>query len=90
MCDKLNNTENTILGGVAAFIEAIILQPTLYFKNAQAQRLPISLNPRVIYRGTGASIYNEIQMMALQFGFTSFFRSSLGIYYSLFNYSPTY
>jgi len=36
--------------------------------------MPFSLNPRIIYRGTGASIFNECQMMGLQFGVTGFFQ----------------
>lgn len=74
MSHSLSDGENVMLGITAAFIEAVILQPTLYFKNAQAQRLPLSFNPRIIYRGTAASIFNEMQMMGLQFGTTSLFR----------------
>ena len=54
----------------AALVEGVLLQPTLYWKNAQAQQLPFTLNPRTIYRGTAASIFNECQMMGLQFLFT--------------------
>jgi hypothetical protein len=71
MSRDLSERQNTLLGVSAAFIEAIILQPTLYFKNAAARGLPFTLNPAVFYRGTGASIVNECQMMAVQFGITS-------------------
>lgn len=54
----------------AAFIEAVILQPTLYWKNAKAQQLPFTLDVRKLYRGTGAAILGECQQMGLQFLFT--------------------
>jgi len=63
-----------LLGTIAAFIEGIILQPTAYWKNAKAQNLPFTLDPRLLYRGTAAAIFNECQMMGLQFGFTGFFQ----------------
>jgi hypothetical protein len=91
MSSNLSESQNFSLGVVAAFIEGIILQPTLYWKNAKAQKLPFSINPRVIYRGTAASIYNEMQMMGLQFGLTGLFKrlntegaGKLGDYFSAF------
>lgn len=66
----LTDTENVGIGLLAAFIEAVVLQPTLYWKNARAQGLPFTINPRIIYRGTGASLANEMQMMGVQFGIT--------------------
>ena len=50
----------------------------MYWKNAAAQSLPFTLNPRLLYRGTGASIANEMQMMVLQFGLTRVFQRLLG------------
>lgn len=70
-------------GDTAAFVEGVILQPTLYWKNARAQKLPFTLNPRLLYRGTAASIFNEMQMMGVQFGLTGWFEklfdSSTGV-----------
>lgn len=74
---SMTPVENGIVGVTAAFVEAIILQPTLYWKNAQFQRLPFTLDPRIVYRGTGASIFNEMQMMGLQFGVTAACRQIL-------------
>ena len=75
MSRSLNEKQNFVLGTAAAFIEATILQPTLYWKNAAAQKLPrhlvYTINPRIIYRGTAMSIFNECQMMGLQFGITN-------------------
>ena len=70
MSGSLTDVENFSLGVFAAFVEAISLQPTLYWKNARAQGLPFTINPRVIYRGTAASVLNEMQMMGMQFGCT--------------------
>ena len=71
MARNLSERQNTMLGTTAAFIEAVILQPTLYWKNARARGLPFTINPATIYRGTGASILNEMQMMGMQFFLTS-------------------
>lgn len=59
---------------LAALFEGLILQPTVYWKTAKAQRLPFTLDPRLLYRGTGASIFNECQMMGIQFGLTGHFQ----------------
>jgi len=61
-----------MLGTVVAIIEGLIVQPTLYWKNARAQGLKFTLNPRILYRGTGAALANEIQSMQLQFAVTGF------------------
>ena len=70
MSGSLTDGENFSLGVFAAFVEAVCLQPTLYWKNARAQGLPFTLNPKIIYRGTAASVLNEMQMMGMQFGCT--------------------
>mmetsp|Transcript_21848 Transcript_21848/g.36559 ORF Transcript_21848/g.36559 Transcript_21848/m.36559 type:complete len:272 (+) Transcript_21848:100-915(+) len=70
MSAVLTDGQNLMLGTIAAFIEAVILQPTLYWKNARAQQLPFTLNVQKIYRGTGAAILSECQQMGLQFLFT--------------------
>jgi hypothetical protein len=74
MAENLTERQNFLLGTIAAFIEGVILQPTLYWKNAKAQGLPFTLNPRLLYRGTGASIFNEMQMMGFQFAITKFYQ----------------
>lgn len=77
MSHTLTEFQNTLLGVTAAMIEGIILQPTIYWKNAKALHLPFSLNPMIVYRGTAASLFNECQMMGLQFGFTGFYQKLL-------------
>ena len=63
MSHELSDAENVGVGVGAALIESLLLQPTLYWKNARAQGLPFTMNPRVVYRGTFTSILNEMQMM---------------------------
>jgi hypothetical protein len=40
--------------------------------------MPFTLNLRLLYRGTGASVLNEMQMMAIQFGLTRMFQRLYG------------
>jgi len=72
MSSDLSDGENVGVGTVAAFVEAMILQPTLYWKNMAAQGMPFTADPRKIYRGTLTSVINEMQMMACQFGLNGF------------------
>ena len=78
MSKELNTRQNVLLGTVAAFIEGVIVQPTLYWKNARAHGLKFTLNPRILYRGTGAAVFNEMQCMALQFGMTAYSQKNSG------------
>lgn len=71
---ELTDQQNTALGVVAAFVEGVSLQPTLYWKNARIQNAPFSLDPRLIYRGTAASLCNEMGQMGSQFGLTGMFK----------------
>eukprot|EP00038_Savillea_parva_P011222 m.196022 g.196022 ORF g.196022 m.196022 type:complete len:265 (+) comp19676_c0_seq1:208-1002(+) len=71
---NLNDGENMALGGAAAFVEAVILQPTIYWKNAAQQGRPFTLNPKLLYRGIGAALVNEMGQMALQYGMTGYIK----------------
>ena len=66
----LSDTEQSAVGGAAAFIEGMLLQPTIYAKNARQQGLPLTLDPRVLYRGIGAALCNEMGQLGMQFGVT--------------------
>ena len=70
MSSKLSNLENLAIGVSAGTIEVSILQPMLYFKNATQQRLPLSLNPKIVYRGLSMSIVNMSVLAGLQFPLT--------------------
>jgi len=65
--EHLTEGENVILGAVSASCGSVILQPTLYWKNAAAQGLPFTMRPSVLFRGCGVNLIKESSEMALQF-----------------------
>lgn len=78
MTEKLSELENIGVGSVASFVQAVIMQPTIYWKNAAQQGLPFTMNPSVVYRGIGASLVNECGQMGLQFGTTGYIKKFFG------------
>lgn len=62
--------ENTVLGVCAGTIEVTLLQPMLYCKNASQQGLPLTLDPRALYRGLGVSVINMSILTGVQFPLT--------------------
>ncbi|KAL1520255.1 hypothetical protein AB1Y20_023725 [Prymnesium parvum] len=68
--ETLNDAENAALGASVAVLEGVLLQPTLYWKNAMQQALPFTIDPRKLYRGLFASLLNEAGQMSIQFGIT--------------------
>ena len=74
MSADLSEIENTIIGAFAACIVVGTLQPTIYLKNAAAQGLPLTMNPRVLYRGVGINLGNEMGQLSAQFGVTGSFK----------------
>lgn len=66
----LSPLQNASLGAIAGTIEVIILQPMLYCKNATQQKLPLTLDLRVLYRGIGVSVSNMIVITGVQFPLT--------------------
>ena len=77
MSVELSEGENALLGVTAALIEGVLLQPTVYWKNMRQQKLPLSVDPRLIYRGMGAALTNEAGQMGLQFVITGLLKSSM-------------
>mmetsp|Transcript_35222 Transcript_35222/g.77494 ORF Transcript_35222/g.77494 Transcript_35222/m.77494 type:complete len:166 (+) Transcript_35222:51-548(+) len=75
MTSHLTDGENLVVGSTAALAEGLLLQPTLYWKNARQQGLPFTLRPSLLYRGTGAAICNEVGQMGLQFSVTGRLKS---------------
>jgi len=75
--ESLTEAENVILGVSVAVFEGVLLQPTLFWKNAMAQGLPLTLDPRKLYRGIGASLANEAGQMSIQFGVTGVLKGHL-------------
>ena len=68
----LSPTQNTILGCVAGAIEVTSLQSFLYCKNATQQGIPLTLDPRKLYRGYTMSLTNMCVLTAVQFPLTNF------------------
>lgn len=68
---QLSAAQNASVGAIAGTIEVVILQPMLYCKNATQQKLPLTLDPRVLYRGIGVSIGNMIVLTGAQFPLTA-------------------
>jgi hypothetical protein len=66
----LSPPESIQLGVSAGVIEVCLLQPMLYCKNATQQRLPFTLDPRVLYRGIGMSVINMGILTGVQFPIT--------------------
>lgn len=67
---KLSPVENTIVGIAAGVIDVSSTQWILYYKNASQQRLPLTFDPRVLYRGYSMSCVNMAVLTGLQFPLT--------------------
>ena len=55
---SLSDSENALLGLAGGGLEVTCFQSLNYFKNATQQGLPLSMDPRVLYRGYGANVAN--------------------------------
>jgi len=64
---KLSDPQNALLGVAAGAIEAASTQPLTYLKNTLQQQVAVSANPRVIYRGTPASMFADGTIIGSQF-----------------------
>lgn len=71
---KLSGGENCALGVIAGAIEVCINQPQLYFKNARQQNIPLTFNPRILYRGLTISAMNMGGLTGIQFWLSGFFQ----------------
>lgn len=69
MSQELSEFQNAVVGMTAGIIEVTALQPMNYWKNAAQQGLPLSLNPRVLYRGLAPNCVNMGSCTMLQFVF---------------------
>eukprot|EP00457_Paulinella_chromatophora_P012823 gb/GEZN01013067.1/.p1 GENE.gb/GEZN01013067.1/~~gb/GEZN01013067.1/.p1 ORF type:complete len:291 (-),score=34.03 gb/GEZN01013067.1/:136-1008(-) len=71
---RLTPLENLTLGMCSGFICKSINYPLLVFKNTTQQGLPLSFNPRIVYRGLPMACINLGGTTAVQFWFTGFFQ----------------
>jgi len=73
----LSDTENLIFGATCGTTDVTLLQATNYWKNAQQQRLPFTLDPRTLYRGYFANVANNGFCIASQFYLNGIYRKML-------------
>jgi len=78
MSSELTEGQNIAVGAIASFTQAVILQPTIFWKNAAQQGIPFTLNPRIVYRGMAAGLANESGQMGFQFGAAGFLKKTFG------------
>lgn len=64
---RLNDSQTCFLGVCAGCIEAASTQPLTYAKNCLQQGIRLSLDPRIVYRGTGASCLADGSLIGVQF-----------------------
>lgn len=74
---RLSASDNLLLGMSAGMLCKAINYPLLNFKNTVQQGLPISFNPKVVYRGVPMAMLNLGGTTAFQFWFTGFFQKLL-------------
>lgn len=77
MSKNLTGFENATVGMTVGVIEVLILQPLNYAKNMTQIKQPISLDPRVMYRGVGANAVNMGSCTMIQFAVGGFLRKKL-------------
>jgi len=73
---RLTSTENTIVGLATGAIDVSTTQWILYCKNATQQGLPLTMNPRILYRGYTMSLVNMSVLSGLQFPLTALANSA--------------
>ncbi len=74
---RLSGGENCVLGMVTGVMSKSVNYPFLSWKNTVQQGLPISFNPRIVYRGLPMACLNLGGTNAVQFGTTGFFQKAL-------------
>ena len=67
MSSKLNELQNATVGMTVGVIEVLCLQPFNYCKNMVQQGMPLSADPRKLYRGVGANCVNMGSCTMIQF-----------------------
>ena len=75
--ERLTAMQNLSLGMIAGVGTKMMNYPLLSTKNAVQQGLPVSFNPKVVYRGLPMACLNLGGTTAVQFWFTGFFQKLL-------------
>lgn len=71
---RLSSSQNLALGMMSGVCSKLCNYPLLSWKNASQQSLPISLSPKVVYRGLPMACLNLGGTTAVQFWSTGFFQ----------------
>lgn len=77
MAQRLSKRENATVGAVAGIADITGIQWAYYLKNARQQGLPLTLNPRILYRGYGANCINIGAGTCFQFAFNGMLEAAL-------------
>mmetsp|Transcript_97906 Transcript_97906/g.169568 ORF Transcript_97906/g.169568 Transcript_97906/m.169568 type:complete len:297 (+) Transcript_97906:29-919(+) len=67
MSQKLSKRQNATVGAAAGIVDITCIQWAYYMKNARQQGMPLTLNPRVLYRGYSANCGNIAVGTGFQF-----------------------
>lgn len=67
MTHSLSEGENALVGITAGIADITCIQWAYYLKNARQQRLLLTLNPRILYRGYVANCANVAAGTSFQF-----------------------
>lgn len=67
MTHSLSEGENALVGITAGIADITCIQWAYYLKNARQQRLPLTFNPRILYRGYLANCANVAAGTSFQF-----------------------
>ena len=65
--EALSGIQNCVVGIIAGCIQCSLDHPLITAKNMVQQNLPLSLNPRILYRGTVADMFGLSSLTANQF-----------------------
>jgi hypothetical protein len=67
MSTKLSGFQNAHVGVTVGVVEVLCCQPLNYWKNMKQQGLPLTIDPRKLYRGLGAAALNMGSCTMIQF-----------------------
>jgi len=67
MSTKLSGLQNAHVGVTVGVFEVLCCQPLNYCKNMRQQGLPLTIDPRKLYRGLGAAALNMGSCTMIQF-----------------------
>lgn len=77
MSERLTDFQNSLVGLLCGVLEVSALQWVNYFKNATQQGLPLSMDPRVLYRGYTANVFNMGGCTMVQVGVMGRFKKNI-------------